>query len=97
MRLWAAAQATRGDTALTGPIVFSIDCDLGNTTRSVRRFILAAMIVELAAETERKLRLLAQQRGLEPAQMVREWIEDELGDWIVDTSPPLVEAERPVA
>ena len=56
------------------------------------------MIVELSAETERKLRLLAQQRGLDPSKMVRDWIERELRDWVVfDPSKPLREpdAEQP--
>ena len=32
----------------------------------------------------KKLQLLAQQRGAQPSQMVREWIERELAEWVVD-------------
>jgi hypothetical protein len=53
------------------------------------------MIVELPAEVEHKLRQLAQQRGVDPAQMVREWIERELADWVVDISRPLTNPQRP--
>ena len=42
------------------------------------------VIVKLTAATERKLRLLARQRGVEASQMVKEWVERELGDWVID-------------
>jgi len=51
--------------------------------RSLRWDHPVVMIVKLTPGTERKLRELAQQRGLDAEHMVRGWIERELSNWVI--------------